>query len=103
MTTYAELPNLSVNVEGGLRFAYRDTGGDGRPVVLFQHFRGNLDNWDPALIDELAANGRVITFDYEGVAGSNGSVAHTIADTAAGTLRFLDTSTRSMCLGFLSE
>ena len=78
MTTYAELPNLSVEVEGGLRFAYHDTGGDGRPVVLLQHFRGNLDNWDPALIDDLAANGRVITFDYEGVAGSNGSVAHTI-------------------------
>ena len=90
MTTYAELPNLSVKVEGGLRFAYRDTGGDDRPVVLFQHFRGNLDNWDPALIDDLAANGRVITFDYEGVGGSNGSVAHTIAKTAAGTLRFLD-------------
>ena len=90
MTTYAELPNLSVKVEGGRRFAYRDTGGDGRPVVLLQHFRGNLDNWDPALIDDLAANGRVITFDYEGVAGSNGSVVHTIAETAAGTLRFLD-------------
>lgn len=90
MTTYAELPNLSVKTEGGLSLAYRDTGGDGRAIVLFQHFRGNLDNWDPALIDELAANRRVITFDYEGVGGSGGSVAHTIAETAAGSLRFLD-------------
>jgi pimeloyl-ACP methyl ester carboxylesterase len=32
----------------------------------------------------------VITFDYEGVGGSDGSVAHTMAETAAGTLRFLD-------------
>ncbi len=74
MTTYAELENLTVKIrETALGFAYRDTGGDGRPVVLFQHFRGNLDNWDPALIDDLAANRRVITFDYEGVAGSEGT------------------------------
>jgi pimeloyl-ACP methyl ester carboxylesterase len=84
------LPNLRVRTEQGLSLAYRDTGGDGRPVVLLQHFRGNLDNWDPALIDELAASRRVITFDYEGVAGSEGVVAHTIAETAAGALRFLD-------------
>jgi pimeloyl-ACP methyl ester carboxylesterase len=90
MTTYADLPNLSVKTEQGLSLAYRDTGGDGRPVVLFQHFRGNLDNWDPALVDEPAAGRRVIAFDYEGVGGSEGTVVHTIAETAAGALRFLD-------------
>jgi pimeloyl-ACP methyl ester carboxylesterase len=90
MTSYTELPNLSTKSEAGPSFAYRDTGGHGRPVVLLQHFRGNLDNWDPALVDELAANKRVITFDYEGVGGSKGRVAHTMANTAAGTLRFLD-------------
>ncbi len=90
MTTYAELENLTVKSADGLSFAYRDTGGDGRPVVLFQHFRGNLDNWDPALIDLLAANRRVITFDYEGVAGSEGNVADTVAGMALGSLRFLD-------------
>ena len=90
MTTYAELPNLSVQSEEGLNFAYRDTGGDGRPVLLLQHFRGNLDSWDPALVDALATNRRVITFDYEGVGGSQGGVAHTMAETAAGALRFLD-------------
>jgi pimeloyl-ACP methyl ester carboxylesterase len=90
MTTYADLPNLSVKTTDGLSLAYRDTGGDGRPTVLLQHFRGNLDNWDPALVDELATSRRVITFDYEGVGGSEGVVAHTIAETAAGALRFLD-------------
>jgi len=90
MTTYAELDNLKVEAEDGLSFTYRDTGGDGRPVVLFQHFRGNLDNWDPALIDALATNRRVVTFDYVGVGGSSGDVAHTIAQTAAGALKFLD-------------
>src|SRR5215469_8031818 len=90
MTSYAELPNLRVKTAAGLNLAYRDTGGDGRPVVLLQHFRGNLDNWDPALVDELAASRRAITLDYEGVGGSEGSVAHTIAETAAGVMRFLD-------------
>ena len=90
MTTYAELENLTVKSEDGLSLAYRDTGGDERPIVLFQHFRGNLDNWDPALIDDLAMNRRVITFDYEGVGGSEGRIAHTIAETAEGSLRFLD-------------
>jgi pimeloyl-ACP methyl ester carboxylesterase len=90
MTTYADLPNLSVKTADGLSLAYRDTGGDGRPVVLLQHFRGNLDNWDPALIDELATARRVITFDYQGVGGSQGTVAHTISETAAGALRFLE-------------
>jgi pimeloyl-ACP methyl ester carboxylesterase len=88
--TYGELENLTVKSEGGLSFAYRDTGGDGRSLVLLQHFRGNLDNWDPALIDDLAANRRVITFDYEGVAGSEGNVAHTIAETAVSSLKFFD-------------
>jgi pimeloyl-ACP methyl ester carboxylesterase len=90
VTTYVELSNLSTKSEAGPSFAYRDTGGDGRSVVLLQHFRRNLDNWDPALVDELAANRRVVTFDYQGVGGSEGSVAHTMADTAAGALRFLD-------------
>jgi pimeloyl-ACP methyl ester carboxylesterase len=89
VTTYAELENLTVKSGDGLSFAYRDTGGDGQPVILFQHFRGNLDSWDPALVDELAVNRRVITFDYQGVGGSEGNIAHTIGETAAGSLRFL--------------
>ena len=90
MTPYAELENLKVTSGHGLSCAYRDTGGGGQPLVLFQHFRGNLDNWDPALIDALAADRRVITFDYEGVGGSEGLVAHTMAETAVGALSFLD-------------
>ncbi len=89
-TSYADLPNLSVETDSGLRFSYRDTGGDGAPLVLLQHFRGNLDNWDPALVDELASNRRVVAFDNLGVGGSNGLVGRTIADMAEGALTFLD-------------
>ena len=62
VTTYSELPTNLVSAGNGIDYAYRDTGGaDAAPLVLLQHFRGNLDNWDPALIDALAQNRRVIT------------------------------------------
>ena len=62
-TAYSELPNELVSAANGIDYAYRDTGGgDGAvPLVLLQHFRGNLDNWDPALVDALAARRRVVT------------------------------------------
>src|SRR6516162_6786105 len=89
-TNYAELPNLTVRTDSET-LAYRDTGGDGLPLVLLHHFRGNLDNWDPALIDELASGRRVITFDNFGVGGSTGPVGRTIAEMAVGAITFLDT------------
>ena len=48
---YSGLPNKLVRAANGIDYAYRDTGaGDGQsdsgvPLVLLQHFRGNLDNW----------------------------------------------------------
>jgi pimeloyl-ACP methyl ester carboxylesterase len=89
-TSYAELPNQTVQTDSGETLAYRDTRGDGLPLVLLQHFRGNLDNWDPALIDELAAGRRVITFDNFGVGGSSGPMGRTMAEMAAGAITFLD-------------
>ena len=48
----------------GIAFAYRRFGRPaGLPLVLLQHFRGNLDNWDPALADALAAEREVILVD----------------------------------------
>jgi hypothetical protein len=45
----SSLPNLRGTGTNGIDYAYHDTGGrDGVPLVLLQHFRGNLDNWDPA-------------------------------------------------------
>ena len=84
MATYGELPNLTVLSDSGLAYAYRDTGGDGTPLMLLQHFRGGLDHWDPALVDALAASRRVIAFDNVGVGGTSGMTPGTIADMAAG-------------------
>ncbi|TXI25425.1 MAG: alpha/beta hydrolase [Roseateles sp.] len=64
-TQYAEL--------NGRRLAYRSIG-NGKPLLLCTRFRGTLDTWDPAFLDELAAQGlRVITFDYTGLGLSGGT------------------------------
>jgi pimeloyl-ACP methyl ester carboxylesterase len=89
--SYAELPNGVVGAANGISYAYRDTGGhDGAvPVVLLQHFRGNLDSWDPALVDALARSRRVITFDNAGVGGSTGTTPDTIEQMARDAIAFV--------------
>jgi pimeloyl-ACP methyl ester carboxylesterase len=89
-TDYVKLENNKIGGDNGVDYAYRDTGGDGTPLVLLQHFRGNLDNWDPALIDTLARNRRVVTFDNAGVAGSSGTTPDNIEQMARDALAFID-------------
>ena len=91
---YSALENQRVSAANGVSYAYRDTGSadgtSGVPLVLLQHFRGNLDNWDPALIDALAAPGRrVIAFDNAGVGGSTGTTPGTIGQMARDAIAFL--------------
>ena len=59
------------------------------PLVLLQHFRGNLDSWDPALIDALATTRRVVTFDNTGVGGSTGTTPSTVKQMADDAIAFL--------------
>ena len=83
-------PNRVVSAANGVDYAYRDVG-DGTPaLVLLQHFRGNLDNWDPALVDALARGRRVVTFDNTGVGGSTGTTPSTIAQMARDAIAFLE-------------
>jgi len=87
--TYSELPNKLVRAANGIDYAYRDAGDGGVPLVLLQHFRGNLDNWDPALIDALASDRRVVTFDNAGVGGSTGTTPNTIEQMARDAVAFI--------------
>ncbi len=89
---YSGLPNERVSAANRVDCAYRDTGGgEGAvPLVLLQHFRGNLDNWDPALIDALATARRVVTFDNAGVGGSTSTTPDTIEQMARDAIAFLD-------------
>jgi pimeloyl-ACP methyl ester carboxylesterase len=89
-TTYADAPTRRVAAENAIDYAYRDLSESDVPLVLLQHFRGNLDNWDPALIDALAAERRVVTFDNVGVGATTGTTPNTIEAMAHGAIAFLE-------------
>lgn len=58
------------------RIAYRVVGV-GKPLVLFNRFRGVLDTWDPQFIDSLVGHGfQVFTFDYSGLGLSSGDKSY---------------------------
>src|ERR1700722_11656774 len=88
-TTYAELPNKLVSAANRVDYAYREVGDGDVPLVLLQHFRGNLDSWDPALIDALAPGLRVVTFDNTGVGGSSGQTPYTVGQMARDAVAFV--------------
>src|SRR3954447_14118882 len=79
-----------VSAANGVDYAYRQIGDGTSPLVLLQHFRGNLDNWDPALVDALARGRRVVTFDNAGVGGSTGTTPSTITQMARDAMAFLE-------------
>jgi pimeloyl-ACP methyl ester carboxylesterase len=87
--TYTELPNKLVSAANGVDYAYREAGDGEVPLVLLQHFRGNLDSWDPALIDALTPGRRVVTFDNAGVGGSSGETPDTVGQMARDAIAFI--------------
>ncbi len=76
---------------GGVEFAYRELGTNnpGTPVVFLIHLAAVLDNWDPRVVDGLAASRRVITFDNRGVGASSGSPATSIEEMARDAITFI--------------
>jgi pimeloyl-ACP methyl ester carboxylesterase len=74
----------------GVGFASRRFGRSGAsPLVMLQHFRGSVDNWDPALTDALAAERELILVDYAGVGSSGGEPSHSVGETARQTIAFI--------------
>jgi pimeloyl-ACP methyl ester carboxylesterase len=92
MSTYTATTVPTQFVEAnGVRFAYRRWGKrSGLPLVFNQHFTGNLDNWDPAVLDGLAKEREVIIFNNAGVASSTGEVPTTFAGMAKNAEAFID-------------
>src|SRR5436305_9436374 len=75
---------------GGVHFAYRELGPRaGVPVVFLTHLAAVLDNWDPRVVDGIAAKHRVITFDNRGVGASSGSTPNTIEAMAKDAIAFI--------------
>ncbi|HET6986262.1 MAG TPA: alpha/beta hydrolase [Kribbella sp.] len=90
--TYTESPTQRITADNGVEYASRETGAGAVPLILLQHFRGNLDSWDPALVDALAADRWVVAVDNTGVGASTGTTPRTVAEMARDVLAFLDAS-----------
>jgi len=89
VTSYQDAPTLTVSA-GGVDFAYRELGPrTGVPVVFLHHLAAVLDNWDPRVVDGIAATHRVITFDNRGVGASTGSTPNTIQAMAKDAVTFI--------------
>ncbi|XVU28671.1 alpha/beta fold hydrolase [Actinoplanes sp. CA-054009] len=89
-TTHQTAPTRFAEA-GGVSYAYRRFGSGGDvPLMLLQHFRGNLDNWDPALTDGLAAGREVILVDYAGVGSSTGEPASSVTASARHIIAFTE-------------
>jgi pimeloyl-ACP methyl ester carboxylesterase len=88
-TTWRNAPTHTIDV-GGVQFAYRRLGpSTGVPVVFLTHLAAVLDNWDPRIVDGIAARHRVITFDNRGVGASSGSTPTTIEQMAGDAVTFI--------------
>ena len=84
----ATVPTRFLDV-GDTRFAYRRFGTPaGTPLVFTEHFMGNLDNFDPAIADALAAGREIILFNNVGVGSSTGTTP--VEGIAAGAASFID-------------
>jgi pimeloyl-ACP methyl ester carboxylesterase len=88
-TTWKSAPTQTIDA-GGVEFAYRQLGPNtGVPVVFLTHLAAVLDNWDPRVVDGIAAEHRVITFDNRGVGASSGSTPTTIEEMASDAVTFI--------------
>jgi pimeloyl-ACP methyl ester carboxylesterase len=88
-TSYRHAPTHTVSARG-VSFAYRELGPTtGVPVVFLTHLAAVLDNWDPRVVDGIAAQHRVITFDNRGVGASTGKTPDTIEAMASDAVTFI--------------
>jgi pimeloyl-ACP methyl ester carboxylesterase len=86
---YADVPTKSVQL-GATKFVYRELGIDaGVPVIFLNHLGANLDNWDPRVVDGIAAKRRVITFDNRGVGATEGTTPDSIEAMARDAVDFI--------------
>jgi pimeloyl-ACP methyl ester carboxylesterase len=88
-TAYKDAPTETIDI-GGTRFAYRRLGADtGVPAIFLHHLAAVLDNWDPRVIDGIAARHRVIVFDNRGIGASKGSTPTSVAAMARDAVTFI--------------
>jgi pimeloyl-ACP methyl ester carboxylesterase len=88
-TTFENAATKSVDVNG-TNFVYREIGKKaGIPVVFLHHLTAVLEDWDPRVVDGLAATHHVVLFDNRGVGGSGGSTPKTVEEMARDAAAFI--------------
>ncbi|KAK3356685.1 Alpha/Beta hydrolase protein [Lasiosphaeria hispida] len=96
MSTQETAKTLYVEVDG-IKYAHRIIGEQtpsslaSPPLLLLNHFRSNIDLWDPLVVNALATSRLVITYDYSGVGHSTGAVKLSVAAFASDVISFLTT------------
>ena len=88
--TWKNVPTQTLTA-GDVTFAYRELGQHhgGTPVVLLTHLAAVLDNWDPRVVDGIAAKHHVIAFDNRGIGASSGSPSSSVEEMAADAITFI--------------
>jgi pimeloyl-ACP methyl ester carboxylesterase len=88
--TWKSVPTQYITA-AGVKFAYREMGqhNGGTPVVFLMHLAGVLDNWDPRVMDGIAAKHHVIAFDNRGIGASDGSPSSSIEAMASDAITFI--------------
>ena len=87
--TFQNAPTKTITVNG-TPFVYREFGEKrGVPVILLRHLTAVLDDWDPRLIDGLAARHHLIAFDNRGVGASGGSTPASVEEMAQDAISFI--------------
>lgn len=87
--SYREAPGRIITAHG-VTYAYRELGPKGGiPVIFLVHLAANLDNWDPRIVDPIARDHHVITFDNRGVGASTGHVPGSIEEMAEDAHSFI--------------
>lgn len=88
-TTWRDVPTKTVDVDG-TTFAYRELGtGSDVPVVFLHHLMAVLDDWDPRIIDGIAARHHVIAFDNRGVGSTGSTVPPDVEQMGADAIAFI--------------
>ncbi len=88
-TTFENATTKSVDLNG-TKFVFREMGKPGGvPVVLLHHLTAVLEDWDPRVVDGLAAKHHVIVFDNRGVGRSGGSTPKTVEEMARDAVTFI--------------
>src|SRR5438445_624319 len=88
-TSWRNAPTRTV-AAGGVDYAHRELGPKaGVPVIFLVHLAGTLDNWDPRVVDGIAAKHRVIAFDNRGVGASTGETPDSIQAMAKDAVTFI--------------